>query len=403
MPEILNNYLRVTKPGIICGNLITAAGGFFLAAKGQIDFTVLLPAVIGISLVVASGCVFNNWVDKNLDRKMARTCNRVLAQGLISPKIAVCYASLLGIAGTGLIWAATNMLSVAIVMTGFAVYVGVYSLYLKRQSIYATLIGGLAGAAPPLAGYCAVSNCFDMGALILLAIFCLWQIPHSYAIAIFRWDDYAAAAIPVLPVKKGTPAAKKHMVSCILAFTAAALMLTLCGYAGCSYFLVASALGLSWLYLACSGKKSVDDRRWAKKLFVFSILTIFVLSVMMAVDSMVPPTSNSLPSYVPKSNVPQVTAYPSRACILRFTDLVLPFFPPAAAPAHRTAADSFCRAATFSGENTNLPCSTRFMTNSTARVRTTMGRAGTLLITTPLAEFSSFEGEGIHEHRSGGS
>jgi heme o synthase len=299
MAEVIKNYLQVAKPGIIFGNLITAAGGFFLAAKGHIDFGLLLSAVGGISLVVASGCVFNNCVDRNLDRKMARTCNRVLARGLISPKIAVCYASLLGIAGTALIRATTNMLTVAIVLTGFAVYVGVYSLYLKRHSIYGTLLGSLAGAAPPLAGYCAVSNRFDMGALILLAIFSLWQMPHCYAIAIFRRDDYAAAEIPVLPLRHGMARVKKHILGYLLAFIAASLMLTFGGYTGYRYLIVAVALGLSLLYLAWAGNKTADDRRWAKKLFVFSILTIFVLSVMMSIDATVPAASDMLLTSVP--------------------------------------------------------------------------------------------------------
>ena len=298
MAEVIKNYLRVTKPGIVFGNLITAAGGFFLAAKGQIDPGLLLPVIGGISLVVASGCVFNNCIDRNLDRKMVRTRNRVLARRLISPKIAVCYASLLGIGGTALIRTAANMLSVAIVLMGFAVYVGVYSLYLKRHSVYGTLIGSLAGAAPPLAGYCAVSGCFDMGALILLAIFSLWQMPHCYAIAIFRRDDYAAADIPVLSVNHGMPGVKKHILGYLLAFIAASLMLTFAGYTGYSYLAVAVASGLSLLYLAWSGYKTADDRRWAKKLFVFSILTIFVLSVMMSIDAAVPAASNRLLTYL---------------------------------------------------------------------------------------------------------
>jgi protoheme IX farnesyltransferase len=299
MPEVVKNYLLVTKPGIILGNLITAAGGFFLASHGRIDVAALLSVVIGISLVVASGCVFNNCVDRSMDRQMIRTRNRVLARGRMSPKVAVLYASLLGIGGTVLLWAAANTLSVAIVLTGFAVYVGVYSLYLKRSSVYSTLIGSLAGAAPPLAGYCAVSNRFDMAAVILLSIFSLWQIPHSYAIAVFRFDDYAAAAIPVLPVKQGMPAAKRHIVGYILAFMAATLMLTVGGYTGYRYLAVAAALGLSWLFMAWSGCKTADDRLWAKRLFVFSIVNIFVLSIMMSIDFAVPATSNMLLSRVP--------------------------------------------------------------------------------------------------------
>jgi len=304
MTEKIKNFLLVAKPGIIFGNLITAVGGFLLASRGRIDITFLLPTITGIALVVASGCVLNNCIDRNIDRKMARTRNRVLAKRLMSPKVAVCYASLLGIAGTALLWATTNMLSVVIVLTGFGIYVGVYSLYLKRHSVYSTLIGSLAGAAPPLAGYCAVSHRFDLGALILLMIFSLWQIPHSYAIAIFLKDDYTAAAIPVLPVKQGIPAAKMHIVGFIPAFTAAALMLTFGGYTGYSFLVVAAAVGLSWMYLAVSGYKTSDDRHWAKKLFAFSILTIFVLCVMMSIDFTVPAASDMLLTYAPYSSAP---------------------------------------------------------------------------------------------------
>jgi heme o synthase len=286
MAEKMKNYLLVAKPGIIFGNLITAAAGFFLASKGRVDGTALLATLIGISLVVASGCVFNNCIDRKIDRKMIRTRDRALAKGIISPKIAVSYATILGIAGILLLCAATNLLSVVIVLAGLVIYVGVYSLYMKRNSVYSALIGSLAGATPPLAGYCAVTGRFDLGALILLSIFSLWQMPHCYAISVYRLDDYTAAGIPVLPVKQGTAAAKKHMVGYILAFMAATLMLTIGGYTGYSTFAVATVMGLSWLYLARSSYKAYDERLWAKRLFIFSILTISVLSVMMSVDFM---------------------------------------------------------------------------------------------------------------------
>jgi protoheme IX farnesyltransferase len=299
MVKKIKKFCLVAKPGIIFGNLITAAGGFFLASKGRIEIALLLPTTIGISLIVASACVFNNFADRKIDRKMARTRNRVLAKRLMSPKVAIFYAALLGIAGTTLIWAATNFLTLAIVLAGFAVYVGVYSLYLKRNSIYGTLIGSLAGATPPLAGYCAVNNRLDMEALILLVIFSLWQIPHSYAIAIYRFDDYAAAVIPVLPVKQGRPTAKKHIIGYILAFTGATLMLTLGGFTGYSYFAVAAGLGTFWLYMAWSGQKASNDRLWAKRLFVFSIVNIVLLCVMMSIDYTVSTPSNILLTCAP--------------------------------------------------------------------------------------------------------
>jgi protoheme IX farnesyltransferase len=291
---MIRNYWLVTKPGIIFGNLFSVAGGFFLASKGRVDIALMLLTSIGITLVIASSCVLNNCIDKTMDRLMARTRDRVLANGLMSPKAAVIYALVLGTAGMGLLLTATNVLTVVIVLSGFGVYVGVYSLYLKRYSRYAPIIGSLAGAAPPLAGYCAVSNAFDMGAVILFSIFSLWQMPHFYAIAIYRLQDYAAAAIPVLPIKRGILAAQKHITRYIVAFIVATLLLTLAGYTGYRYFAVALVLGLVWLFLAWSGFKTTDDKRWARKLFACSIVTIFSLSIMMSVDFASPPTPTVL-------------------------------------------------------------------------------------------------------------
>jgi protoheme IX farnesyltransferase len=330
-PDVIKNYLLVTKPGIIFGNLISVAGGFFLASKGRIDIALLLSTLVGMSLVIASGCVFNNCIDRNMDRKMTRTNNRVLAKGLMSPGTAVFYGSLLGIAGTVLLLAATNVLSVVIVLAGFTIYVVLYSLVLKPRSFYGTLIGSLAGAAPPLAGYCAVSNRFDVAAVILLSIFSLWQIPHSYAIAIFRYKDYAAAAIPVLPVKRGVSVTKKHVVGYMLAFIAATLMLTFGGYTGYSYLAVAAAMGLSWLTMAWSGYRTSDDQVWAKKLFVSSIVTITVVSIMMSIDFRAPAGSDMLLARAPGS----ITAHRDEVAVdgsltgraklqVRYSEIVMP-------------------------------------------------------------------------------
>ncbi|WP_041286093.1 heme o synthase [Desulfomonile tiedjei] len=297
MPERIKNYVLVAKPGIVLGNLISAAAGFFLASRGRVDVGTLLATLIGISLVVGSGCIFNNCIDREIDRKMIRTRNRALARGLISLKAAVLYATVLGIAGMAMLCEATNLLSVLIVLAGLVIYVGVYSLYMKRNFLYSALVGSLAGAAPPLAGYCAVTGRFDMGALILLAIFSLWQMPHCYAIAIFRHDDYTAAAIPVLPVKQGTAAARKYIVGYILAFMAATMLLTFGGYTGYSTLAVATVLGLCWLHIARSGYKATDERLWGKKLYVFSILTIFILSVMISIDFTPPVPTEMLLSY----------------------------------------------------------------------------------------------------------
>ena len=136
---------------------------------------------------------------------------------------------------------------------------------------------------PPVIGYCAVSNHFDLGAVLLLVIFSLWQMPHSYSIAILHLDDYAAARIPVLPVRFGVPVAKKHILFYIPAYTLAAVMLTLTGYTGYSYLVVVGLLGIYWVRIALSGYRASDDRVWARKMFAFSIVNIMVLSFMMPV------------------------------------------------------------------------------------------------------------------------
>ncbi|MCK0752169.1 heme o synthase [Chromohalobacter japonicus] len=287
---MLKPYVSITKPGIIFGNLISVAGGFFLASQGSVDGVLFLATVIGIALVIASGCVFNNYIDRDIDRLMERTQGRVTVQGLISPGITLAYGSVLGIAGFLILWFGTNALATLFALLGFFVYVGLYSLYLKRHSVYGTLVGSLSGAAPPVVGYCAVSGQFDLGALTLLLIFCLWQMPHSYAIAIFRYQDYRAASIPVLPVTRGVRAAKHHIFWYILAFLGATLMLTLGGYAGYGYFAVAAAMGLYWLVMALRGYRTGDDRVWAKKVFIFSIFTITALSIMMSIDFQVTDT-----------------------------------------------------------------------------------------------------------------
>ena len=295
---MIKQYLQVTKPGIIFGNLISVVGGFLLASKGSIDYPLFLATLVGFSLVVASGCVFNNYIDRDIDKKMERTKNRVLVKGLIAPSVSLVYATALGIAGFALLYIGANPLAMWLAVMGFVVYVGVYSLYMKRHSVYGTLIGSLSGAAPPVIGYCAVTNEFDAGALILLAIFSLWQMPHSYAIAIFRFKDYQAANIPVLPVVKGISVAKNHITVYIVAFMVATLMLTLGGYAGYKYLIVAAAVSVWWLGMALRGYKAENDSVWARKLFVFSIVAITSLSVMMSIDFSASASPETLMTYV---------------------------------------------------------------------------------------------------------
>ncbi|MBO1519654.1 heme o synthase [Oceanisphaera pacifica] len=282
---MIRPYLKVTKPGIIMGNLISVAGGFFMAARGNIDWSLMWATVLGLSLVVASGCAINNCIDRDIDVRMQRTRHRVTVTGELSGRAALIYGLILGVIGFFVLAIFTNAVALSFAVLGYVVYVGVYSLYMKRQSVYGTLVGSLSGAVPPVVGYCAVTGQFDMGAAILLLMFSLWQMPHSYAIAIFRYQDYAAANIPVLPVAESVAKAKRQIVLYIAVFCLVTTLLPLSGYTGLTFMAVSCATSLWWLVLAFNGfYKGVEEKGWARRVFVLSIITITAISLTMALD-----------------------------------------------------------------------------------------------------------------------
>lgn len=282
---MFRRYLSVTKPGIIMGNLISVAGGFLLASRGDIDLWLMIATLIGLSLVVASGCAINNVIDRDIDVAMARTRTRVTVTGEMSAFAALSHGILLGVVGFGLLIAYTTQAAVFFAAFGYVIYVGVYSLYMKRNSVYGTFVGSLSGAVPPVVGYCAVTGQFDMGALILLVMFSLWQMPHSYAIAIFRFKDYQAAGIPVLPVAQGIDKAKRHIVLYIAVYALVVMLLPITGYTGAAFMAVACITSFWWLLMALRGyRRNIDMSSWARKVFAFSIINITALSIAMAVD-----------------------------------------------------------------------------------------------------------------------
>jgi len=291
---MFKDLLALTKPGIIFGNLIASVSGFLLAAQGNVDFFLLAMMVIGTTLVIASGCIFNNYIDRDIDQKMARTQDRALAQGRVSGSLALSLGTITGALGFYTLYAGTNTMALLFGVIGFIVYVGFYTLRYKRSSVYGTLVGSLSGACPPVIGYVSVTGSFDLGAAILLVTFCFWQIPHSYAIAICRYNDYKAANIPVLPVEQGLDAARFHMYFYIMGFALAALLLAERGYAGTIYTLVISLMSLYWLYLVKAGNKFQDEVAWGRKLFVFSIVTITVFSILISVDYVVQPAGQTV-------------------------------------------------------------------------------------------------------------
>ncbi len=283
----LKDYYYLTKPGIIRGNALSAVAGFLLAARGHVDVGLLVATIGGLSLVIASACVFNNYIDRGIDSKMARTKQRALARGLISGRSAIIYAALLGTAGGVVLVTYTNGLTALLALFGFVMYVVVYGFW-KRRSALGTLVGSVSGAVPPVVGYCAVTNQLDGAALLLFLILVFWQMPHFFAIAMYRVKDYTSAGLPVLPVAKGARATKLQIVAYTIGFAVVSALLSVFGYTGRVYLAVALLLGLAWTGLSLRGFFAVDDSRWARQMFGFSLLVMTVLCLTISVDHFLP-------------------------------------------------------------------------------------------------------------------
>lgn len=283
----LQAYYRLTKPGIIYGNVLTATAGFLLGSDGRIDFVGLLATLGGIALVIASACVANNYIDRDIDAKMARTKKRALVSGKITGPQALVYASILGIVGFTILATQTNPLTVGIGVIGFIDYVVFYT-WSKRHTLLATLIGSISGATPITAGYTAATGSSDIGALLLFIVLVLWQMPHFYAIALSRQSDYAAAHIPVLPIVKGKHYAKIQILLYIVAFAIAIAALTIYSVTGYTFLVVMLVLTSIWLWRGWQGFAAQDDVRWARKMFLFSLVIILALSILLSVDTWLP-------------------------------------------------------------------------------------------------------------------
>jgi protoheme IX farnesyltransferase len=207
--------------------------------------------------------------------------------GQISARTALMYASLLGVAGSVILGLWVNLLTLAVALFGLFFYVIVYGIG-KRRTVHGTLIGSISGSVPPVVGYCGATNHLDGGALLLFIIMVFWQMPHFYAIAIYRSHEYATAGLPVLPVVKGIQVAKTQITSYIAAYVIAAMALSWFGYAGKTYLAVMLIAGVYWLWLAAKGFNTEDDNRWARKIFGTSLLVLVTFSVIISLDALLP-------------------------------------------------------------------------------------------------------------------
>lgn len=279
------DYIQLTKPGILFSNLITAFGGFWVASAGDVNWLLMLYMVIGTTLVMASGTVLNNYLDRDLDQKMERTQGRATVTGLISARVVLWYGVGLGVIGLTVLCFLVNPLTALLGIVGLFVYVWIYTMWLKRTSTFSTSIGGISGAMPPVIGYCAVTETVDMGAWILFWILFLWQPPHFWALGIRRKEEYRAAGFPLLPVVKGNFITKMHMIRYIVMIVPVSMLMYMYDYVGIIYFITATVLGLIWAFMCVIGFKTQDDETWAKKMFLFSINYLTILFIVMVLDT----------------------------------------------------------------------------------------------------------------------
>lgn len=201
---MVRKYLDLTKPRLLLVNVLVAASVYIFASGDVIDWTSFFAVGAGLSLIVGSACIFNNIADRVMDAKMERTKNRALPTGAITPPQALLYGLVLFIGGVLLLHFYTNLLTLAMTLLGFIIYVFLYTP-LKPRTGYALYVGAVAGAMPPLVGYAAAANTLDFYALGLFMILFLWQVPHFLAIARFRFDEYRAAGVPLLVSRPLTP------------------------------------------------------------------------------------------------------------------------------------------------------------------------------------------------------
>ena len=285
---IWRDYLELTKPRVVALMIVTTLVGMFLSTDGMVPWVVLIVGNLGIALCAGSAAVVNHVVDKRIDTQMKRTENRPVAQGRIGDWQAITFSVILGGSGMAMLMAFVNVLTAWLTFGALIGYAFIYTMLLKRATPQNIVIGGLAGAAPPLLGWTAVTNQIDGDALLLVLIIFAWTPPHFWALAIARKDDYAKADIPMLPVTHGVRYTRLH----ILLYTIIMIVITVLPWTTRMfewlYLLGALVLGGGFLYWSIR-MMNADDEKAPMETFKYSIIYLFALFVVMLADHYIYP------------------------------------------------------------------------------------------------------------------
>ncbi|MCP4272421.1 MAG: protoheme IX farnesyltransferase [Gammaproteobacteria bacterium] len=277
------SYLELCKPKVVLLMLFTSAVGMLLAADGYIPWFSLIVANFGIALASGAAAAINHYVDRHIDIEMGRTDNRPLPQGAIKPLDAIIFATILAIIGLSTLFFWINPLTAILTFIGLLGYAVFYTMYLKRNTPHNIVIGGAAGAAPPLLGWVAVTGEVNTEALLLFLIIFIWTPPHFWALAIKKRAEYAKTGIPMLPVTHGVEFTKLHILLYTLMLMAVTLLPFIIHMSGIIYLSGAIALGLGFIYYAFKLYREEGDSL-AMKTFAYSIIYLTALFGFLLVD-----------------------------------------------------------------------------------------------------------------------
>jgi protoheme IX farnesyltransferase len=280
--NVVRDYLTLTKPKVQSLLLFTTVTTMYVAGDPSIELVFL--TCLGGALSAGGAGAINHAIDRDIDRKMSRTASRPVASGRISPTAATAFGILLGCASVLLLALAVNPLAAALSLSGFLGYVCVYTLWLKRTTPQNIVIGGAAGAVPPLVAWAAVTGGLSGTALYLFAIVFFWTPPHFWALSLLMKDEYAKAGIPMLPVVRGEAETRRQILLYTVLLYAVTQLPFCAGGFGVDYLIPSMALGAGFIF--CSLKLlRTAERRWALRTYLFSLAYLALLFLAMAIDA----------------------------------------------------------------------------------------------------------------------
>ena len=282
--SVLGDFVEICKPRIALLVLVTTFAGMWLASGASLALDLVFLTLLGTGLASAASGAFNNYVDRDVDKLMARTRTRALPCSRLHPQQALWLGIMLSLWSFAILFYLVNPLTAILVQFTTFFYVVIYTMWLKRSSPLCTEIGGVAGAMPPVIGWAAVTNEVAWPALVMFLIMFIWQPPHFWALALLRKDEYRKADLPMLPVVSGDRATKVRMLIYTIALVPASLAMYYLQLVGLTYLVLALALGIAYLVLTIDFARKPITHKSTRKLFGFSILYLLGLFTLIFVD-----------------------------------------------------------------------------------------------------------------------